>query len=496
MGRPCLCAFDIDRTLTAGQKDHCPSTTHVVQPHIFDNAYARGNLKLSEAGYLSIAKTQCKNCYTAIVSRGDAAGVHSDMRKYIMDHVIQTDATKKLVDSGKIKLDWTDWRVKCNGKNSKTDTPFIVKSPNECKKYGVEAIRQLYAKAGVDIAKRDVFFFDDHSSNIPVFKNFGFNAFEIGCESHLNSHTSRCGATNEEIRLKHLGKGYEMCAKYSLPGVEKDSCKKLGCGGGFKRGATCQCTDNCKKYGNCCDDHAKLCQKSEPEPEPEPADAGEDAAAFNETRPCMCAFDIDRTLTAGQKDHCPSNIKAVQPTIYDNAYARGNLRLSEAGALSIAKTTCKNCYTAIVSRGDAAGKNSKMRQYIIDNVIQTDVTKKLIDSGKIKADWTDWRVQCHGTGSKTTTPFIVKSPNECKKHGVEAIRKLYAEAGVNIAKRDVFFFDDHSSNIPVFKGFGFNAFEIGCASHKHSHTSRCGATEAEIRLKHLANGYEMCRKYG
>jgi len=133
-----------------------------------------------------------------------------------------------------------------------------------------------------------------------------------------------------------------------------------------------------------------------------------------------------------------------------------------------------------------------MREYIVEHVIQTPVMKDLIAHKKIKADWSDWNVKCLRS---VNTPFLVKSPNDCKKHGVEAIRNLYAKVGVKIDKDNVFFFDDHSPNIPHFKGFGFNAFEIGCGTHKNSDISRCGATHAEIKLKRVKEGYKMCKVY-
>lgn len=273
------------------------------------------------------------------------------------------------------------------------------------------------------------------------------------------------------------------------------TCNKRGCTDHYRKYASCQCSPQCKKYSNCCSDYSELCEKSENDEAGEEAEDGlvEDASSYNESRPCLCGFDIDRTLTAGQREKCPSACHQTEENIWDDAYGGGRFKLGEVGALSIAKTTCSNCYTAIVSRGQAGGHNSKMRKYILDNIIQTDATKELIASGKIKADWTDWGVKCKRS---VDTPFVVKSPNECKKYALEGVRQLYEKAGVKIEKRDVFFFDDHSSNIPAFKNFGMNAFEIGCKSHSHSHTSRCGATESEIRMKHKASGYEMCSHYG
>lgn len=320
---------------------------------------------------------------------------------------------------------------------------------------------------------------------------------EAGVELHQQPRQAALSARKAEL-LQELD---TLEKRLGSHGQWQNSCKAHGCGRFMGKWASCQCTTACEKFSNCCSDYAATCGGSSNGEAAETGAAETEAAdsplldksAFNETRPCMCAFDIDRTLTAGQKLRCPSNLKPTKQFIYDNAYGGGHLKLGEAGAVSISGTACANCYTAIVSRGDAGGVHSAMRKLIIDKVIQTDVVKELVTSGKIKMDWTDWRVQCKRT--VVDMPFVVNSPNDCKKHAVEGVRQLYAKAGINIAKRDVFFFDDHSSNIPAFKNFGFNAFEIGCASHKNSHTSRCGATKSEIRLKHLAKGYEMCAKY-
>lgn len=208
---------------------------------------------------------------------------------------------------------------------------------------------------------------------------------------------------------------------------------------------------------------------------------------------CLCVFDIDRTLTAGQREHCPASVQNTAKYIYDNAYGGGKLKLSEVASMGISKTACSKCHTGIVSRGDAGGTNSDMRKYILDNVMQTDVVKALVAKGKVQLTWTDLRLQCRG---HVASPWVVHSENNCKKYAVEGVLNHYGSMGIKIPRSEVYFFDDHDTNIPEFKDFGFNAFEIGCDTRDLVHTSRCGAVVSEVRLEHQPSGYKMCTHKG
>eukprot|EP00401_Gymnodinium_catenatum_P066849 CAMPEP_0117591406 /NCGR_PEP_ID=MMETSP0784-20121206/71516_1 /TAXON_ID=39447 /ORGANISM="" /LENGTH=351 /DNA_ID=CAMNT_0005393127 /DNA_START=84 /DNA_END=1139 /DNA_ORIENTATION=+ len=261
------------------------------------------------------------------------------------------------------------------------------------------------------------------------------------------------------------------------------SCQQFGCGARFERWRPCQCNPECKKYHSCCADYAELCDKTEsPTPAPEPYLMPNNLT--NRSSPCLCGFDIDRTLTAGQHEWCQS-LKAYPGSIYDNAYGGGKLKLSELGFSHVQGTRCKECFVAIISRGDAAGSNSKMRSVILNEVVQTDVFKAFKEARDVQMTWSDWGVRCQ---NHVDSPFVIKSPNECKSNAMAAIVEWYGRKGVSLAKEDVYFFDDHSSNIPYFKKWGFNAREISCHS-RGGHIGRCGATLDEITLE---KGVKMC----
>jgi len=89
-------------------------------------------------------------------------------------------------------------------------------------------------------------------------------------------------------------------------------------------------------------------------------------AGGKDCTPCLCSFDVDRTLTGRQGDlkACPND--EVLP-VYDSAYERGNLTLSVVGQ-GFANTFCSGCYVAIVTAGDATGYDSQERE-VLSNML-------------------------------------------------------------------------------------------------------------------------------
>ena len=84
--------------------------------------------------------------------------------------------------------------------------------------------------------------------------------------------------------------------------------------------------------------------------------------------PCLCVFDIDRTLTGKQGtggSECPADTEIWG--IWDAAYSGGWLTLSEAGA-NLKETFCSKCYMGIVSHGIASGRNSQERTYLVESL--------------------------------------------------------------------------------------------------------------------------------
>ena len=68
--------------------------------------------------------------------------------------------------------------------------------------------------------------------------------------------------------------------------------------------------------------------------------------------PCLCVFDIDRTLTGlpGDTKDCPAN--TIEDGVKDCGYEGGVLTLSELGsALNV--TFCGKCSVGVVSAGTA-----------------------------------------------------------------------------------------------------------------------------------------------
>ena len=198
--------------------------------------------------------------------------------------------------------------------------------------------------------------------------------------------------------------------------------------------------------------------------------------------PCLCVFDIDRTLTGRQdaaKD-CPDD--EVVPHVKDCAYKGGTLLLSAAGK-NISATFCASCYAGIVSAGNACLHGSPERAQLVRTLnvsgwnlppnAQWSHPKK-VDKGPLVTSWQDGH----------------------KQDAVRGIVAWYnASAGVAIKPADVYMFDDKKVNIAAFKGTGFNARQISCNSRDWSgfnlgHIGLCGATHKEV--KKPETGVNLC----
>ena len=103
--------------------------------------------------------------------------------------------------------------------------------------------------------------------------------------------------------------------------------------------------------------------------------------------PCLCVFDVDRTLTGKQGtagNACPAD-KEIQG-IWDTAYSGGWLTISEAGQ-NLQNTFCAKCYMGIVSHGIASGRNSPERTYLLENVLVGEPFQALLRSHHQAAQW-------------------------------------------------------------------------------------------------------------
>jgi len=164
--------------------------------------------------------------------------------------------------------------------------------------------------------------------------------------------------------------------------------------------------------------------------------------------------------------------------VHDGAYGSGDLTLSALAAEGIENTFCGQCYLGVCSAGDAGGENSKERDVLLDEVLNT----PLYDALRAKipsASWWSW-------SNNIVSPLVLGSPNKRKQYSVESIRSWYQHHGIDIPSGNVYFFGDRRENIPPFAHLGLNAKEISCASRdtKLYGGSRmvgyCGATPEEI----------------
>jgi len=293
-----------------------------------------------------------------------------------------------------------------------------------------------------------------------------------------------------------------------------DLCAVFRCvGAAFDPSAKCQCTRDCKKYDNCCEDYFSTCGFALPGCHTaRPGEGCYDAvlramtvgiagnasdypgltpqSSFAEfqvllhsTRDvdcplpceargppaanCLCLFDVDRTLTAKQSSgHCRGHGTHLVPGVDDPAYHGGGLVLSEL-AQSVRRSFCGTCHRGVLSNGDAGGPHSAMR-HVLAAVL----------GGPEWALTGTW--EHHADGRRST--LMVGVPN-AEKHRVAAdvVNWLYQQRGVEIQKKRVYFFDDSPENVRQFKGTGMNAQQISCTSRDQvSSLGVCGGRAEEL----------------
>jgi hypothetical protein len=164
--------------------------------------------------------------------------------------------------------------------------------------------------------------------------------------------------------------------------------------------------------------------------------------------PCLCVFDIDRTLTCkqGWADQCEGTVE--QWGTDDSAFSGGGLILSQAAA-NMQDTFCGGCFRGIVSAGDAGGEGSGERGKL----------QELI------GDETWWQDVNYDVNAQVSTPLVVHAVDGNKQDSVSAMLQWWRnEKGVKITDENVWFFDDLLKNVEGFRGSGFNARQISCKS--------------------------------
>lgn len=200
-------------------------------------------------------------------------------------------------------------------------------------------------------------------------------------------------------------------------------------------------------------------------------------ASGEDQEPCLCVFDIDRTLTAkqGTADGACPNTRAVDG-ITDWAYGGGTFTLSALSALGVNSTFCGGCYLGLCSAGDAGGEDSTERAYLVDHVLVSEPYKELSQSVPSATGWS--------SGFHVSAPLVVSRRDRTKQFAVFGIMAWYQQQNITINATRTFFFGDRTENIEAFRHMGLNAREVSCASRDLSigdgMVGLCGATPDEI----------------
>lgn len=199
--KECLCVFDVDRTLT-GKQNQVEICRNNTVTNCEDNAYGSGDLTLSQLGD-HLDDTFCEHCYVGIVTAGNAGGVGSCERERLEE---QLNISGKLLSA-----EWSgpsrdkDDRKSC--KDWPVDSPLVAGCADGTKQFAVQGIvNWLNDSFDIDIAKADVWFFDDRQDNVEAFNGTGINARQISCTSRNPGYTKIgfCGAKTSEI-VRELG---------------------------------------------------------------------------------------------------------------------------------------------------------------------------------------------------------------------------------------------------------------------------------------------------
>lgn len=204
---PCLCVFDIDRTLTCkqGWADQCEGT--VEQSGTEDTAFSGGGMVLSQAA-ANLQDTFCGGCLRGIVSAGDGGGTGSGEQGKLSEVILDAD-----------KAGEASWQDINYDENAEVSSPLVVHAKDGNKHDSVRSMLQwISTHQGVDIKDENVWFFDDLLKNVEGFRGSGFNARQISCKSRgpveqwvaWDGRVGGCGAVVDEIvpdKGVHICKG-------------------------------------------------------------------------------------------------------------------------------------------------------------------------------------------------------------------------------------------------------------------------------------------------
>lgn len=186
--------------------------------------------------------------------------------------------------------------------------------------------------------------------------------------------------------------------------------------------------------------------------------------------PCLCVFDIDRTLTGKQGWAHRCRFDKLMSGVWDPSYMQGTLLLSSL-AQNVDKTFCKKCYRGIVTAGQAGGFNSKERRAILRALGGTKHTRS--------HHWQDIRFNRH---ARIHSSLVVQARDGYKQNAVLHMLRWFRYARkVTIKRHRVHFFDDIAANVKPFHGTGVNARQVSCRVRDPSgRIGGCGGERKEV----------------
>ena len=214
--------------------------------------------------------------------------------------------------------------------------------------------------------------------------------------------------------------------------------------------------------------------------------------------PCLCVFDIDRTLTGKScpNDHrvaaecpawhtCKGNFKHIDGVV-DTAYGSGALMESKLFQNFEATFCARNCYLGILTAGDASGAPSSAEANLIYTKLRSMPHGTALPTENANA----WREAKHAFPG--WAPMIINSADGHKQEHMYAIVQWYKENhGLAFEQSRTWFFDDRETNIVAFAGTGYNAKQVSCASRDAVNSiGLCGATHDEVSEEFF--GVRLC----
>lgn len=228
------------------------------------------------------------------------------------------------------------------------------------------------------------------------------------------------------------------------------------------------------------------------------------ALAKSSSKPaCLCALDVDRTLTGLQGTGASPSGDGTCPldrtfaNIPDRAYSKQAAPFTMSDfALNIAKSWCgQHCYLGIISAGKMPTLDAehKLLAYQLSG-----------DNGNAKMPRASALRWADASGAQGAAPFLHSAVGTAKFRSVPLIVSYYAQtAKVTIPDDQVFFFDDIEDNVRSWGAAGvkYNAHQISCDSRapdpvtgKKYELGKCGATVAEMGQLAFKKGCHLCRK--